>query len=166
MMDINRILVPVDFSQEARFALDWAIQLLRTKSNGSIFMYHVSPPSTYLGSPVDWNVDGLERPDAWRRKYMRNWLGRVPSHIYSEFLLSQSSIPSDIAHFCKSYFIDLIVVVAREHHGLSRWIRHNTCENIVRGALCPVLVLHNKQSQFVGEPVLREEFAAMLTPQL
>ncbi len=166
MIDINRILVPVDFSHEARFALDWAIQLLRTKSNGSIFMYHISSPPIHLGSPVDWHMDELEKPDAPQKKMMRNWLERIPNHIHSDFLFSQGSVSSDISHFSKHYFIDLIVVVAREHHGLSRWIRHNTCENIVRGASCPVLVLHNKPFQRQRPPVIREEFAAMLTPQL
>jgi hypothetical protein len=109
----------------------------------------------------------LEIPGARRRKYMRNWLERIPSNIHSDFLLSQGSVSSDINYFCRHYFIDLIVVVAREHHGLSRWIRHKTCENIVRGALCPVLVLHhNRPAQSLGHPALREELAPALTPQL
>jgi nucleotide-binding universal stress UspA family protein len=165
-MDINRILVPVDFSHEARFALDWAIQLLRSKSNGSIFLYHVFPPSTYLTAPMDWDVDGLEKPDIPLKKNIQNWLERIPSNIHSDFLLSQGSVTSDVSHFCKHYFIDLIVIVARGHHGLSRWIRHNTCENIVRGATCPVIVLHNKPVEVERVPTAREEYAAMLTPQL
>lgn len=165
MIDINRILVPVDFSHEARFALDWAIQLLKSKSNASLFLYHVSPPSTYLAAPVDWHVDELEKPNPAHKKYIENWLEHIPSHIHSDFLLSQGSVSSDISHFCKRYFIDLIVVVAREHHGLSRWIRHNTCENIVRGACCPVLVLHHKP--FEQHDVVEEHYeAAMLTPQM
>jgi nucleotide-binding universal stress UspA family protein len=163
MINISRILVPIDFSQEARFALDWAVQLLNKKSNASIFLYHVEPATPYLKPNVHWNVDGLD-DDTGSRRYLESWLHKIPSHIHSDFLVGHDSITEDISYFCRRHFIDMIVMVAREHHGLSRWVRHNTCESIVRAASCPVLVLHH--NQFQNEPVeaARSEACAMLTP--
>lgn len=166
MNNINRILIPVDFSKESEFALNWAINLLKPRTNTSLFLYHVAPPTpSYPVPAVDWRIDEIDTTVENTRSLLTHWINKVPNQIHADFILGTGSVITEVGHYCRTLMIDMIVVVARDHHGLSRWIRHNTCENIVRGATCPVLVLHHGRLQEarpakVSEP--RPEVLAMV----
>ena len=45
MLDILRILVPVDFSKESDLALNWAVTIAGKKRGATIYLLHVLPPA-------------------------------------------------------------------------------------------------------------------------
>ena len=145
MLDIKRILIPVDFSNEARMAVEWAVFLLRKTSEASLILLHVFPYSQYADH-VTWEnqLDDhlLERRWDTERRELERWQENIPSPIRSDFIVGAGSVASAVRRACDRYKIDLVVMITRSRQGLWRMIRPNTSERVVRVAPCPVLVLH------------------------
>lgn len=142
MTNCNRVLVPVDFSTDAALALDWAIRIAKEERNPTIYLLHVLPymvDPTYL---MGWTDDmvGLRYMEAERE--LVRWQNKIPEKMSSISLLKKGDIAGEVAAVADEKAINLVVMTTRERRGLSRIPRPNISEDVVRLALCTVLVLH------------------------
>ena len=141
-MNCNRLLVPVDFSEESAMALEWAVRLALQESKPTIYLLYVLPyviDPTYL---VGWTDDlvGLRMREAERD--LMEWQTKIPKHIPSIALLRKGRVAEEIAHVCHEKAIDMVIMTTRERRGIERAIHPNASEKTVHAVRCPVLILH------------------------
>jgi nucleotide-binding universal stress UspA family protein len=153
MFDLKRILVPVDFSEESEFALEWAVKLGAQEKTATIFLVHVLPyvlDPTYL---MNWTDDLVGFRWDQAKKDLVEWTKKVPRSIPCFPILCKGGIGEQIQRVCDEKKVDLVIMTSRERRGLARIIHPNASEATVRLVSCPVLVLHRKQK--IAEPAMK-----------
>ena len=144
-MKIEKILVPVDFSNHSEAALQLALGLVET-FDAKLQLVHVIPesrtmPPPYVPSiPADFGIT-LERAakvhlNEWRRKY-------CPAELKVEISLSAGSPSRRIVDLAHEFSVDLIVMGTRGATGLEHFLMGSVAERTVRSAPCPVLTTHD-----------------------
>ena len=141
MMKLKKILVPVDFSKEAEFALEWAIKLGKEEPKATLYLLHSLDPLPVgeLGLGSDRLIQSLldnakQELDIWKKK--------VPFPLSVVTSVVMMDAVHEIGLICERETIDLIVMTTKGRQGLSRLVHPNMSEKVVRTAPCPVLVLH------------------------
>ena len=153
MMQIRKILVPTDFSEESKKALRYGIELARA-SGAELLLVHVVEFMVYPSSLGMWPVI-LPAQD----KELHERLGKaledmrvkqVPAQISSRALLLDGRSFQQIVQVAQEQEVDLIVIATHGHTGLKHLVLGSTAERVVREAPCPVLVVRDVEREFVG----------------
>jgi len=155
MQHIRQILVPVDFSEPSRKALDYAATLARS-FGASVDVLHVWEVPTFVpaGSVVGAGAGGgdvslLELV----RKGAEDAMTRFVAEAAERGITLRSSrvepgAPAHkIADLAGELGYDLIVLGTHGRTGLSRVLLGSVAESVVRHAPCPVLVVRAKPHQ-------------------
>lgn len=147
---MKRILVPVDFSQESLYALDFACQLARIK-DAEIDLFHVV--ESYLHVYAD--IDGVRIVQTEEEKAYELFMVKVAqqklhalaaqySDVKMEMYLQIGNFMQSIAEKITNKPVDSIIMGS---HGISNhdyaYVGSNT-EKVVRYAQVPVLVIKDK----------------------
>ncbi|MFQ5638710.1 MAG: universal stress protein [bacterium] len=152
MISIQQILMPTDFSHNARYALDIAVNFAE-KFEAQIFLLHVfEMPLTkafnyqhFVSTEVEKSqLDNLfkaETEDAMEA-LVRQFASRgVPI----EPLFIEDGVPFvEIIRTAKELPVDLIVMSAYSRMGISNLLIGSVTEKVVRKAPCPVLTVRSK----------------------
>lgn len=147
-MRLQRILVPVDFTRESELALEWAIRLVSNDSQSVIFLLHVLSEPPIPHDPLYeryWGECWIVKEWDEAKKKIEQWRQHVPSTISSVALTVKGDLAREVCFFCLKERIDLVVMTTHGRHGLTRVIKPNLSEKVVRIAPSPVLVLHLNQ---------------------
>lgn len=147
---INRILVPIDFSDCSRKALRYAIPLAKEHCAALTLLYIVPRQySTYdYGGP---NMPSLEAQmfvgaEKELRKLLEEELhGGVPA----EVMVRTGAAAEDILQAAKELPADLIVMSTHGRTGLPHILLGSVTEHVVRRAPCPVLVVREEEKEFI-----------------
>lgn len=143
-LNLQRILVPTDFSRESAKAARYAVSLAR-QFDASITLVHVVEPSygpgDFGGAPVVRQASEKDRVARAKAK-----LGAMCHHILGPCRIVEIVIRSGLAFFeiteaAKALGADLIIIGTRGYTSLTRALVGSTAEKIVRHAPCPVLVV-------------------------
>ncbi len=145
MMGLKKILVPIDFSKEAKLALEWAIKLGREENSATLCLLHVMPPVPITEREYETTeIVRLEWENA--KKQLEEWRRKIQPPLSSITIVWKGNPAQKISEVCQQENIDLVVMTTQARHGLSRMAHPNLSEKIVRTVSCPVLVLHlNKE---------------------
>lgn len=147
---IQKILVPVDFSECSRKALRYAVPFAK-QFGASIALVYVTQINYAVGefgmvdSPL---MEGQLRDaaDAALEKLLREEIGgAVPA-------TKQTRIgrpASEIAAAAKEMDADLIIISTHGHTGLKHVFLGSVTENVARVAPCPVLVVREEEHEFL-----------------
>lgn len=142
-MKIERILVPVDFSESSKAALEHAIALAR-ELGAEIQLLHSHPVSpgiaTPYGPPLPDTVFQAIRDSAERR------LGEVKSHVEEAGVRATAHLSAEAASFAiagaaEELRSDCIVMGTRGLTGLKHVLLGSVAERTVRTAPCPVITV-------------------------
>lgn len=136
----QRVVVPVDFSEESLAAVDAALEIAAGPS--SIHVVHVLPELVVIEPSVAWaTIDDEDRVrnteqqlrDAFQSEKYRGIVVKVlvgdPGHSIADYAQEESA--------------DLIVLPSHGRTGLKRMLIGSVAERVVRLAHCPVLVIRN-----------------------
>jgi nucleotide-binding universal stress UspA family protein len=140
---IRSILVPHDFSDTARQALDYALDLA-DKLGAKVIILHAYEVPTY-GFPdapgmTPEMVRQIERAAAAALASVREKSrGRG---VEVETLLRQGSAATEIVAAAGDMRAGLVVMGTHGRRGLSRLLLGSVAEKVVRTAPCPVLTVH------------------------
>jgi nucleotide-binding universal stress UspA family protein len=138
----SKILVPVDFTDSSRAALEYAATL-GARLGAEIDVLHVWQPPRAAGSEEELLVE-FERSDAGHK--MMEWLvslelrsdvephGRLATGV-------RSGVPDAIVAAAESGAYDLVVMATHGRQGLSLLFRSSVTEKVVSRAPCPVVTL-------------------------
>jgi nucleotide-binding universal stress UspA family protein len=141
---VGRILVPVDFSEYSKDALQYAADLGRHFNAQLLLVYVVES----VGYPADLGSGQVDIPKIERELSDRalEELDRLASKYSDEHLKISTLVHTgrpfvEILRAAKEFGIDLIVIATHGHTGVEHMLFGSTAEKVVRKAPCPVLVV-------------------------
>ena len=148
---IEKILVPTDFSESARYALNYAVDLNKTL-NARLYLLHVLQDFTEFS---EYNLSPSILPQPYvefeenASKRLENMLGEVvpPETPCGTYILH--GVPFyEIIQFAKKEHIDLIVIGSHGRTGLKHVLFGHTAEKVVKKSPCPVLTVRHPETEF------------------
>jgi len=148
---INRILVPIDFSDCSRKALRYAIPLAKEHGASLTLLYVV--PNQY----ATYDYGGVNMPALEAQmfvdgeKELRGMVEEECDDVSAESLVRTGSAADQILTAAKEIPADIIVISTHGRTGLKHMVMGSVAEQVVRRASCPVLVVREKESEFIVE---------------
>jgi universal stress protein A len=151
ILHLKNILVPTDFSPASKKAFSYALRLAEQLGSELTLLHVLEPetPLTLAGRPVTAAFSEVELAD------MEKSLRAMADEAESAGIAGAKSIvrtgvaTHEIIEVAKELDIDLIVIAT---HGFTAW-KHfaigSTAERVARAALCPVLVVREKEHDFI-----------------
>lgn len=153
---LQKILVPIDFSEYSKKALHYAIPFAR-QFNAKIILLYVVEPTIY---PADFSFGQIGMPNVENELRVKgeqelNELitGEVKGAVPAEALVKVGLPFVEVVSYAKDEGVDLIIVATHGHTGVEHILFGSTAEKIVRKAPCPVLVVRADERDFVDERV-------------
>jgi nucleotide-binding universal stress UspA family protein/quercetin dioxygenase-like cupin family protein len=156
----SRILHPTDFSENSHYAFRTACALAR-ENHAKLLVIHIAAPDVSLmGQAIDfvWDDDGtVHLTDPRLSAEARAALGRMPwpkpsdPQIRVEHRLAKGDPAEQILVLAGKLHCDLIVMGTHGRTGLGRVLTGSVAEEVLRKAVCPVLVVKPPQGAPPGE---------------
>ncbi len=152
MDTIKKILVPVDFSENSRIALDWAMAFA-DKLDANLILFHAFEMPEVMKAPVQrhglLNKDMIGRANeevvkelqAFADKYDEDRITVAPE-------IGEGKPFVEIIKAAKNYHADLIVMGTHGRTGLQSMLIGSVAEKVVRKAPCPVLTVKHPDYTF------------------
>jgi universal stress protein A len=151
ILSLKKILVPIDFSDMSKHAFQYALRFAQQFRCKIVLLHVVEPETVIAGTSLAVDVFAQLEDDMTAAKTelatlaasSRDRLNSVASAVRS------GHAPNEITKAAKDLDVDLIMIAT---HGYTSW-RHlcisSTAERVVRTAPCPVLVVREKEHEFV-----------------
>lgn len=143
-IELKKILVPIDFSDHSRKALQYAIPFAR-KFNASIDLIYVVEPTVY---PADFSFGQVGFPaieDELRKRGAEELDDLIRKDIAKQVPAKRAVRTGkafyEILLYAKEEAIDFIIIATHGHSGIEHALFGSTAEKVVRKASCPVLVV-------------------------
>ncbi len=154
IINLKKILVPIDFSGYAKNALKYAIPFARQFS-AEILLLYVVEPTIY---PADFSfgqVGFLNIEDEMRKRGFEELenLGKaeIQNDVPFRVKVETGKAFSEICRVAEEEKIDLIIIATHGHTGMEHLIFGSTAEKVVRKAPCPVLSIRSPEHEFIQE---------------
>lgn len=152
---LKTILVPVDFSECSKKALQYAIPFAR-QFGAELKLLHVVEPYPAVPEMGPYDLDNINDGKAQLEAFRQAIGDAVPA---STSL--RTGMPHlEIAEAAKDLGIDLIILSTHGRSGLARMLLGSTAEKVVRHAPCPVLIVRESEREFVpvnSDPLRRHD---------
>ena len=147
-LKVQRILVPVDFSQTSLQALQYAVGLSE-QFGGRLTLVHVIEP---VATPDFAYYPLMMEPEkaikAAQAQLEALSLQKTMPHGVVEKTLVRHGVPYvEITDAARTLKMDLIVITTHGYTGLKHVFLGSTAERIVRHAPCPVLTVREKEHE-------------------
>ena len=151
--ELRRILVPVDFSDTARKALQYAVPF-GTAFDAEVMLLHVIQPYSVpveLGFlPPEW-VDSQQNFVTAAREELDKLCAReIGPRARSQAQVREGLPWQEIIAVAQETRADLIILATHGRTGLSHVLLGSVAERVIRHAPCPVLVVRNPERDFVA----------------
>lgn len=142
----KNILVPVDFSEYAEHALDYAVALA-ARLDAKVHLLHVigipafGVPELGLAMSATMMESMLKDSTAALDKLASARRAKAP---IGEVMMRTGDARDVIVHTCDEVNADLIVMGTHGRRGVSRALLGSVAESVVRTAPCPVLTIRKE----------------------
>lgn len=160
MLNIERILCPVDFSDGSAKAYDYAYSLA-LRYRAKLYVEHVI--DLLAGSYPYYNFPDLAANNIYwdMSKGADERLHKMVEHhavdgVQAEMVVHKGFVPDSILTFAKSQGVDLIVMGTHGRRGLDRLVMGSVTEHVLRRAHCPVLAVRRPAHDFVNPEQTQE----------
>jgi len=147
----KRILVPIDFSPMSKKTFDYALRFAERFCCEIVLLHVIEPLEAIAGTPLAVDIFAQPEEDTIAAEAELACLAAT-SHNRRNSIMSAvrtGHAPNEITKAAKDLDVDLIVIAT---HGYTSW-RHlcigSTAERVVRTAPCPVLVVREKEHDFI-----------------
>jgi universal stress protein A len=163
-VNLKRILVPIDFSEQSRKAMEYALSFAR-QFNAEVLLLHVlefAPAAVPVSpaSPMPMIQDAMTQAGLRESaaKQLAQWRDEISSQATVKALVRDGvSAHAEIVNAATEGNVDLIILGTQGRTGLAHLLIGSTAERVVRHAPCPVLVVREREHDFV---TLRKETPA------
>ncbi|NKB70645.1 MAG: universal stress protein [Candidatus Latescibacteria bacterium] len=152
MIRLEKILVPTDLSEHARYALPYAVELARMYG-AELHLVHVVEPvwgASYalyaeFPGPV---ADNLDQVKADQAKAVAELAAEIKDVAVQTRVLAGPPLVQ-IVRYARDHEIDLIVLATHGRTGLSHALIGSVAEKVVQMAPCPTLTVKHPEHEFV-----------------
>ena len=148
MIKLQKILCPIDFSENSLEALRYAAHTA-LKENATVYLIHIVDSRVYdYGGPIYEPITPAMKPaiDQASKDQLRDkLLEKVPKEIKGrvETVVSFGVPFVEIIKAARDYDIDLIIMGTHGRSGISHMLIGSVAEKVVRKAPCPVLTVRS-----------------------
>jgi nucleotide-binding universal stress UspA family protein len=154
MISASKILVPSDFSEESREALDYAVEL-GARLGAEVDVLHVWEPPRSTDSRSDLLTEFV-RSDAGHK--MLDVLGTLEqrSDLEAHGRVAPGArrdVPAAIVDAVESGHYDLIVMATHGRDRLSLILRRGVADEVIRRASCPVVTVRAPSPPILDPPM-------------
>ncbi len=151
-INIQRILVPIDFSEHSKNALKYAIPFAR-QFQAAIDLLYVVEPTIY---PADFSFGQIGFPNVEEElrtrgsRELENLRQKEIAGVVPARTCVRTGKPFfEINEYALEEAISLIIIATHGHSGMEHILFGSTAEKVVRKAPCPVLVVRSGEHEFV-----------------
>jgi len=144
MNEINKILVPIDFSDYSKKALQYSVKIAK-RFEANISLVYVIEPAVY---PADFSMGQIAVPAAdmdlheRAKEELKNLAAtEIGETISVEIILKTGKPFVEIIETANDIDADMIIIATHGHTGVEHLLFGSTAEKVVRKAPCPVLTL-------------------------
>lgn len=153
MIDLRRILVPIDFSKHSENALTYAAAFAERFSADLYLLYVVQELALFVPDMVA-AAPPLVPDLAERSAAVHATFDRLIQEQHLEKLSLHQEVREgvpfyEIIRFAREADIDLIIMGTHGYTGLAHVLMGSVCEKVVRMAPCPVLTVRHPEHEFV-----------------
>lgn len=159
-MKINKILVPIDFSDYSKSALRYAVNFAKL-FNAEILLIYVVEPVIY---PPDFSMGQIAIPtvatefdERAREELNKLAKNEIPQEIRVTTLIKSGKPFVEIIDTASEADVDLIIIATHGHSGVEHILFGSTAEKVVRKAPCPVLTLREPVKGFMFREEIKKE---------
>jgi nucleotide-binding universal stress UspA family protein len=145
MIEIRRILCPIDFSETSRHALEHALAIARWYDSEIVALHVIDlpmlPPLPILSAVAD--PVPVPDSDRWKQaeEELRAWLERRRSGLKTDVVIDQGQAAAIILDVATSRQADLVVMGTHGLTGFERFMLGSVTEKVLRRATCPVMTV-------------------------
>ena len=149
---LKKILVPIDFSDCSKKALQYALPLAKQHQAAITLLYVVPSPSYAVGEygGIDFASLEAELRASADKQLATLAVDEVRSEIATDTLVRTGSPAAEIIEAARQILADLIVTSTHGRTGLKHAFLGSVTEYVVRHAPCPVLVVREREHEFVA----------------
>lgn len=146
-LKLQRILVPTDFSEQSRKALHYAISFAK-QFNAEIHLLHVVEiiPAPDVMESGSFNIQLRESAAAG----LAEWKKKIPRQATARTSMREGTPYREIIRAADESNSDLIILGTQGRSGLSHLLIGSTAERVVRHAPCPVMVVREREHDFLN----------------
>lgn len=148
-LQVNTILIPTDFSDSAREALNYALHFARRFGSRLVLFHSFNVPQFVATDQYGPHRFGCEPEElqAAAEGQMRELVDRVDfGGVQFETLIQPGRAAEAICAYAERQKIDLIITSTHGRTGLMHVLIGSVAEHIVRYARCPVLVVPHRHA--------------------
>lgn len=151
MVKLKKILCPSDFSENAQYALQYAIHLMSKDDEATLYLIHVVDNRVFdYNGPIyeqEPYITKVALDQASREQLEKKLLAVVPEEIQNrvETIISFGIPFLEIIMAARNKNIDLIVIGTHGRTGIAHMLIGSVAEKVVRKAPCPVLSVKSKK---------------------
>ena len=157
---LKKVLVPIDFSDYSKSALNYAADFAKKFNAGIILIYVVEPviypPDFSMGQiaiptiNTEWDMKAKEELDKLAKT-------EIPDAITVNTVVKTGKPFIEIIETASEEDVDMIIIASHGHSGMEHILFGSTAEKVVRKAPCPVLTLREPRKGFVFKEEIKKE---------
>ena len=145
----KRILFCTDFSANADFALDFAIEVAKRRQDSTLYIMHVNPYPEY----IDGTRGRIKKEQEINKKIEETYISKLKEVPRYEIIFKVGSSPYlEILDFIEEKKCDIVILGRHGETGWMKTIVGSTSERVMRSALCPILIIPERFKEIVAKP--------------
>ena len=152
MITLNHILVPHDFGDTSKTAMDYAIALARM-FDAVLHVLHVRDRADTV-IPAHFPRELYEELQTTVRERLLRITALDETKPSLDFHLRSGTAPAEILRFAREQRTDLIVMGTHGRKGVAHAVMGSVAETVVRTAPCPVLTVRTPPREYVAPNIL------------
>ena len=147
MYDIYKsILFCTDFSANADFALNFAIEVAKRREDSTLYVLHVNAYPEY----IDGTGGRAKRKEEVNKKIEETYLSRLKEAPRYEIIFKLATSPYlEILDFIEEKKIDIVILGRHGETGWAKTVVGSTAEKVMRKAMCPILIIPERFKEIV-----------------
>jgi nucleotide-binding universal stress UspA family protein len=163
---MKNILVPTDFSPEAHYAFEVALQLAK-HTGGTVRLLHMLEAMedygggfSSVGGPVGGNgldqIFPIKLMEATKRRMhaLKDEATRLAPDVSVQEIIKAGTVGDGILKAIQRYGVDLVVMGARSHGSMGHFFWSSNTERMIRLAPCPVLTVKHQHQPFDARTIV------------
>ena len=152
MITLNHVLVPHDFGDTSKTAMDYAIALARM-FDAVLDVLHVRDRADTV-IPAQFPRELYEELQTTVRERLLSITALDETKPTLDFHLRSGTAHAEILRFAKEQRTDLIVMGTHGRRGVAHAVMGSVAETVVRTAPCPVLTVRKPPREYVAPNIL------------
>jgi len=146
----RRILVPIDFSDCSKKALQYALPLAKQHEAALTLLNVVPIPPWAVGEASGGeNVPTLQRTSS-DQELARLMTEVIHGEVAADTEVRVGSPATEIVELAKSLPADIIIISTHGHSGWGHVFKGSVAERVIRHSPCPVLVVRECEHEFLA----------------